>query len=63
MAYGAGVIAAQTYGAAHIVDPRPYAVEAAAAFVQHTGKRAVITSVGAIKDAVEKKAGTEIVSS
>ena len=26
MAYGAGVIAAETYGAARIVDPRPYAV-------------------------------------
>ncbi len=36
-------------------------VEAATAFVQHTGKRAVITSVGTIKDAVEEKAGTEIV--
>ena len=36
-------------------------VEAAVQFVQHTGKRAVITSVCAIKDAVEKKAGTEIV--
>jgi predicted GTPase len=28
MAYGAGFIAAQTYGAAEIVDPRPYAVGA-----------------------------------
>ncbi|MCG6879512.1 MAG: cyclic 2,3-diphosphoglycerate synthase [Deltaproteobacteria bacterium] len=26
MAYGAGIIAAETYGAAEIVDPRPYAV-------------------------------------
>ena len=36
-------------------------VEAATAFVQHTGKRAVITSVGTIKDAVEEKASTEII--
>jgi len=26
MAYGAGIVAAQRFGAAHIVDPRPYAV-------------------------------------
>ena len=26
MAYGAGVVAAQQFGAAEIIDPRPYAV-------------------------------------
>ncbi|MCJ7582684.1 MAG: GTPase, partial [Candidatus Aminicenantes bacterium] len=26
MAYGAGIVAAKQYGAAHIVDPRPFAV-------------------------------------
>jgi predicted GTPase len=26
MAYGAGIVAAQRFGAAHIIDPRPYAV-------------------------------------
>ncbi|MCG6879513.1 MAG: carbamate kinase [Deltaproteobacteria bacterium] len=36
-------------------------VEAAVEFVRHTGNRAVISSVRAIKDAVEKKAGTEVV--
>lgn len=36
-------------------------VEAAMGFVRHTGNRAVISSVRAIKDAVEKKAGTEVV--
>lgn len=30
MAYGAGVVAAQTFGAAEIVDPRPYAVRSIA---------------------------------
>ncbi|MCF8129428.1 MAG: carbamate kinase [Deltaproteobacteria bacterium] len=35
-------------------------VEAAMSFVRHTGNRAVISSVDAIKEAVEKKAGTEI---
>jgi carbamate kinase len=36
-------------------------VEAAVQFVQLTGKRAVITSVEAIQDAVDEKAGTEII--
>ena len=36
-------------------------VEAAIQFVQGTDKRAVITSVGAIKEAVEGKVGTEVV--
>ena len=35
-------------------------VEAAMQFVQHTGKRAVITSLATIIEAVEEKAGTEI---
>ncbi|NIO71997.1 MAG: GTPase, partial [Anaerolineae bacterium] len=26
MAYGAGIVAARRFGAAHIIDPRPYAV-------------------------------------
>ncbi len=37
-------------------------VEAAMGFVRRTGKRAVISNVRAIKDAVEKKAGTEVIS-
>lgn len=34
MAYGAGVVAAQTFGAAEIIDPRPYAVRSIAATYQ-----------------------------
>jgi carbamate kinase len=37
-------------------------VEAAMGFARRTGKRAVISNVRAIKDAVEKKAGTEVIS-
>jgi len=40
MAYGAGIVAAQRFGAADLVDPRPYAVRSiAATFVKypHTG--------------------------
>jgi carbamate kinase len=36
-------------------------VEAAVQFVQHAGKRAVITSLDAIKDAVKGEAGSEVV--
>lgn len=36
-------------------------IEAAAEFIRHGGKRAVITSIDAIEDAVEGRAGTEIV--
>ena len=38
-------------------------VEAAMEFVRHTEKRAVITSLNAIREAVSGKAGTEIISS
>ena len=38
-------------------------VEAAMKFVRHTGNRAVITSLNAIKEAVSGKTGTEIISS
>ena len=36
-------------------------IEAAVEFIRHGGKRAVITSIDAIEDAVEGRAGTEIV--
>jgi carbamate kinase len=37
-------------------------IEAAAAFVRHSGKRAVITGIDHIADAVQGEAGTEIVA-
>jgi len=47
MAYGAGVIAAQRFGAASLVDPRPYAVGSiAATFRKYPGIGTLLPAVG-----------------
>ena len=47
MKYGAGVVAAQTFGAAEIIDPRPYAVRSiAATFVKYPNTGAVLPAMG-----------------
>lgn len=47
MAYGAGVIAAKQYGAAEIVDPRPYAVGSIrATFEKYSHLAAVLPAMG-----------------
>ena len=47
MGYGAGVIAAQRFGAASLVDPRPYAVGSiAATFRKYPGIGALLPAVG-----------------
>jgi predicted GTPase len=47
MGYGAGVIAAQRFGAASLVDPRPYAVGSiAAAFRKYPGIGALLPAIG-----------------
>jgi predicted GTPase len=47
MQYGAGVVAAQRYGAAAIVDPRPYAVRSiAATYAKYPGIGHVLPAMG-----------------
>ncbi|PYT14628.1 MAG: GTPase [Acidobacteria bacterium] len=47
MGYGAGVIAAQRFGAASLVDPRPYAVGSiAAAFRKYPGIGTLLPAIG-----------------
>lgn len=47
MAYGAGVVAARAFGAAEIVDPRPYAVRSiAATYVKYPNTGAVLPAMG-----------------
>jgi predicted GTPase len=47
MAYGAGVVAAEQFGAAEIIDPRPYAVRSiAATFQQYPTTGAVLPAMG-----------------
>jgi len=47
MAYGAGVIAAQRFGAASLVDPRPYAVGSiATTFRKYPGIGTLLPAVG-----------------
>lgn len=47
MQYGAGVVAAQTFGAAEIIDPRPYAVRSiAATYAKYPGTGAVLPAMG-----------------
>ena len=47
MKYGAGVVAAQRFGAAHIVDPRPYAVGTiAATYEKYPNTGAVLPAMG-----------------
>jgi predicted GTPase len=47
MEYGAGVVAAQRFGAAQIIDPRPYAVGSIAeTFVQYPTTGAVLPAMG-----------------
>jgi predicted GTPase len=59
MAYGAGVIAAQRFGAATIVDPRPYAVGAiAATYKKYPGTGAVLPAMGYDKQQIRDLAAT-----
>ncbi len=47
MAYGAGVVAAQTFGAAEIVDPRPFAVRSiAATYAKYPNTGTVLPAMG-----------------
>jgi len=47
MTYGAGVVAAQNFGALEIVDPRPYAVRSiAATYQKYPGTGAVLPAMG-----------------
>lgn len=47
MAYGAGVVAAQKFGAAEILDPRPFAVRSiAATYQKYLGTGAVLPAMG-----------------
>jgi len=47
MKYGAGVVAAQRFGAAHIIDPRPYAVGTiAATYEKYPNTGAVLPAMG-----------------
>lgn len=47
MAYGAGVVAAQQFGAAEIVDPRPYAVGSiAATYRKYPGTGPILPAMG-----------------
>ena len=47
MAYGAGVVAANTFDAAEIVDPRPFAVRSiAATYEKYPGTGAVLPAMG-----------------
>ncbi|RMH01578.1 MAG: GTPase [Chloroflexi bacterium] len=47
MAYGAGVVAARTFGAAEIIDPRPYAVRSiAATYQKYPTTGAVLPAMG-----------------
>jgi predicted GTPase len=47
MAYGAGVVAAQRFGAAEIIDPRPYAVRSiAATFERYPKTGPVLPAMG-----------------
>ncbi|MCA9921433.1 MAG: GTPase, partial [Anaerolineales bacterium] len=47
MAYGAGVVAAQMFDAAEIIDPRPYAVRTiTATYEKYPGTGAVLPAMG-----------------
>ena len=47
MAYGAGVVAARNFGAAEIIDPRPFAVRSiAATYAKYPGTGAVLPAMG-----------------
>jgi len=47
MAYGAGVVAARRFGAAEIIDPRPYAVGSIAeTFAKYPGTGALLPAMG-----------------
>jgi predicted GTPase len=47
MRYGAGVVTAEKYGAAEIVDPRPYAVESiAATYVKYPHMEKILPAMG-----------------
>jgi predicted GTPase len=47
MAYGAGVIAAKRFGAAEIIDPRPWAVDSiAATYAKYPGTGPILPAMG-----------------
>ncbi len=46
MAFGAGVVAARRFGAAEIIDPRPYAVGASATFQKYPATGDVLPAMG-----------------
>lgn len=53
MAYGAGVVAAQRFGAAEIIDPRPYAVRSiAATYEKYPGTGPVLPAMGYGEDQI-----------
>jgi predicted GTPase len=55
MAYGAGVVAARRFGAAEIVDPRPYAVGSIlATYQKYTGTGAVLPAMGYGQEQVDE---------
>lgn len=59
MAYGAGVVAAEQYGAAKIIDPTPYAVGSIKeTFANYTHLHRVLPAMGYGKDQVEELAQT-----
>jgi predicted GTPase len=59
MAYGAGWVAARRYGAAEIVDPRPYAVGSiAATYAKYPTTGDVLPAMGYGEKQVEELAAT-----
>lgn len=59
MAYGAGIVAAQKYGAAQIVDPRPYAAGSIKeTFQKYTHLDRVLPAMGYGKEQMEELAQT-----
>jgi predicted GTPase len=59
MAYGAGVVAAQRYGAAEIIDPRPFAVGSIkATYVKYPGTGKVLPAMGYGAEQIDELAQT-----
>jgi predicted GTPase len=59
MAFGAGVVAAEKYGAAHIVDPRPHAVGSIRdTFAKYTHLDRVLPAMGYGKDQIDELSRT-----
>jgi predicted GTPase len=59
MAFGAGIVAAEKYGASHIVDPRPYAVGSIReTFAKYTHLDRVLPAMGYGKDQISELSQT-----